>query len=76
MHRTFTDAGRADWSAGMQGLDPIDDADDVGARLALDVDDDRGRSFIQAACFTFSAPVDDVGDVAEADRGARRGRPR
>jgi hypothetical protein len=38
-----------------QFLDPVDDLDDVGTGLPLNVDDDRRQLFIHAACLTFSA---------------------
>ena len=54
-----------------QRLDAVDDLDDVGAGLALDVEDDRRRRrSSRRPGATFSAPSIDVGDVGEADRRA------
>ena len=44
-----------------------DDLDDVGAGLALDVDDHRRRALIPAAGTVILQPVDDVGNVADGD---------
>ena len=54
-----------------QALDVVDHLDDVGAGLALDVENDRGgRRFIQAASLVFCAPSTAFGDVAEPHRRA------
>ena len=64
-------------------LDAVDGLDHVGAGLALDVDDHRGRALIPAADLGVLQPVDDLGDLAEQHRRVvaigddqRRGRPR
>jgi hypothetical protein len=44
--------------------------DDIGARLALDVDDHGGLVLVPAADLAVLQPVDDVGDVAQQDRRA------
>ena len=53
-------------------LDAIGDLDDVGARLALHVDDDRPRLLVPGPAGELRVldAVDDVGDVGEADRRA------
>ena len=52
----LTDGRQRSLQPRQQLLDAIHDADDVGAGLALNVDDDGGVKFIQAACRAFSAP--------------------
>jgi hypothetical protein len=44
--------------------------DHVGAGLPLNIDDDGGRALIPAAGAIVLQPIDDVGDVADSDRGA------
>ena len=52
------------------GLDALDGVDDVGAGLALDVDDDRRRALVPAADLGVLEAVDDLGDVLEQHRRA------
>src|SRR5580704_3936146 len=49
-------------------LDPVDHADDVGARLALYVDDHRRRRIHPGSKMIVLRAVDDVGDVAQPHR--------
>ena len=65
---TWMPAGRLASSCGRRLLDALDDADGVGAGLALDVQDDGGSVwFIQAAWRGVFDAVDDVGDIFEQD---------
>ena len=48
-----------------QLLDAVDDLDDVGARLPLDVDDHRRRVVHPGRLLHVLGVVDDVGDVGE-----------
>ncbi len=53
----FTPAGSASPSCGSRFFMLIDRADDVGAGLALHVDDDGGRAVVAGGCaFHFPAP--------------------
>ena len=53
-----------------QLLDPVDDLDDVGAGLALDVDDDRRQLVRPGREAGVFRAVDDVGDIGEPYRRA------
>ena len=66
----MTPAGIARCSRGSSRLMRSHGIDDVGAGLALDVDDDRGRALVPAADLGVLQPVDDVGDIAEQHRRA------
>ena len=50
---------------GSSALDAVHDLNDIGARLALDVQNDRRRELIQAASLLFSGPLIDVGHVGQ-----------
>ena len=67
---SVTPTGMARCSRGSSALDALDRFDDVGAGLALDVDDDGRRALIPAADLVVLQPVDDVGDVAQQHRRA------
>ena len=68
---TSTAAGSDALSCGSSALDAVDHLDDVGAGLALDVDDDgRRRRSAHAARRDVLGAVDDVGHVGEPHRRA------
>src|SRR6201999_2162781 len=50
--------------------DLADHVDDVGAGLALNVDDDGRRALVPTTGAVVLQPVDDLGDVADGDRRA------
>ena len=67
----LTEEGSDGCNLRQQLLDGVDHGDDVGAGLALDVDDDgRRRVFIQAACRLFS-----VSSITLATSESRTGAP-
>ena len=67
---TWIDAGRLASSCGSIALDALDDADGVGAGLALDVEND-GRGLVHpGGLLGVLHAVDDVGDVVQKDRRA------
>ena len=61
-----TPAGIARCRRGSSARTPLHGLDDVGAGLALDVDDDRGLAAVPGADLGVLQPVDHVGDVARA----------
>ena len=63
---TSTAAGSVDDDARQQRLDAVDHLDDVGAGLALDIEDDRRRRVRPGAELDVLGAVGDVGDVATA----------
>ena len=67
---TWTDDGSDACELRQQLLDAVDDADDVGAGLPLDVDD-HGRDGVHPRrLLDVLGVVDDVGDVGQAHRRA------
>ncbi|MEA3025066.1 MAG: multidrug efflux pump, partial [Alphaproteobacteria bacterium] len=52
------------------GAQPLHGIDDIGAGLALHVDDDRRRAFVVGADLAVLQPLHHVGDVAEQHRRA------
>ena len=65
---TSTAAGSVEAMLRQQRLDAIDHLDDVGARLALDVEDDRRRGVRPGAELGVLGAADDVGDVGQPHR--------
>ena len=63
-------AGREACSCGSSLLDAVDQADDVGAGLALDVQDDRRGGVDPGGLLDVLGAVDDRGHVGERARGA------
>ena len=72
VHRHLDVDGRRDGLGELreQRLHPLDDVDDVGARLAADDHDHRRSAVDPARDAVVLDPVLDVGDVAEPDRRA------
>ena len=68
--RTSTAGGSVDMNLRQQRLDAVDDLDDIGAGLALHVEDDRRRRVRPGAELGVLRAADDVGDVGEPDRRA------
>ena len=62
--------GEAGLQLGQEFLDAVDDGDDVGAGLALDVDDDRGLAVHPGGLLGVFGGVDDGGYIGGADCGA------
>ena len=62
-----TSDGKCGLQLGQQGLDAIDDGNDVGARLALHIHDDGGRGVGPGREVGVLRAVDDGGDIGEAD---------
>ena len=67
---TLIEAGRLASSCGSTLLDGVDDGDGVGAGLALNVEDDRGRLVHPGGLLGVFHAVDHVGDVFDEDRRA------
>ena len=68
---TVTDAGSEAVICRQQLLDAVDHLDDIGAGLALDVDDDRRRArSSRPTSLVFSAPCSTVATSDELDRRA------
>ena len=67
---TWTDGGQRGLELRQQRADAVDDRDDVGARLALDVHDHRRRLVHPRRLLDVLGVVDDVGDVGQAHRRA------
>ena len=67
---TWTLAGKAGLQLRQELIDAVDDGDDVGAGLALDVDDDGGLAVHPGGLLRVFGGVDDGGDVGGADGGA------
>ena len=67
---TVTDDGQRGLQARHQRLDPVDDRDDVGAGLALNIDDHGRRQVHPRRRLDVLGVVDRVGDVGKFDRRA------
>ena len=67
---TWTDEGKRALQLRQQLLDAVDDFDDVGAGLALDVDDHRRRRRSSRPPAGVFHVVDDIGHVRQMDRRA------
>ena len=67
---TLTDLGSEACSCGSSLLDAVDHADDVGAGLALDVQDHGGRGVHPGGLLDVLGAVDHGGDVGQAHRRA------
>ena len=67
---TLTADGQRGAELRQQRLDAVDDRDDVGAGLPLDVDDDGRRLVHPRRLLDVLGAVDDVGDVGQAHRRA------
>src|SRR5215831_15404111 len=52
-----------------RGLDALDRRNDVRTRLTLYDEDDRRRSIVGAGAAGLLGPVDNVGNIGQADRG-------
>ena len=65
-----TAAGSAARSRGNKRLDAVDNLDDIGARLALHVNDDRRLVFIQPAELGVLGALDRLRDIGQAHRRA------
>ncbi len=70
--RTFTliAAGRLDCKLRQQLLDAVDDGDDVGAGLALNVDDDRRLAVHPCGLLRILRRIHDRRNIRSADGGA------
>ena len=63
-------AGSEDCSCGSKFLDAVDDGDDVGAGLALNIQNDGGRFVDPGGLPHVFGAVENSGDVGEPDRAA------
>ena len=73
---TCTVAGRLVCKLRQQLVDAVDDGDDVGAGLALNVDDDRGLPVHPRGLLRVLGRIDDRGHIGGANRARRCDRRR